>query len=127
VTDLISNPDPQLLAFCPEFFPLLSTNLTLVGHTSKFCKAAFYLITHSVNGFRNVRSKGDDKRRQQWDRLALLHADRIHGSTDDGTHSALLNSVGLDSCDAAAFASGPCALAVLLGVSRIAGALYTLP
>ena len=98
-----------------------------MGHTSKFCKTAFCMITHSVDCFRHVRSKADDKGNQQWDRVAPLHGDRIHGLADDGTHCALLNSVGLDSKDAAAFASGSCSPAILLGVSRIAGPSYTLP
>ena len=76
----------------PELFPLLSTNRTLIGYTSKFCKAAFYMITHSVDSFRHLRSKNDDSRHQKWERLMFLPGDRIRGWTDDSTHKASLNS-----------------------------------
>lgn len=93
----------RLLAFClhfPQLFPLLSTNRTLVGHTSKFCKSAFKKIIHSMDGFRNLTSKGDHKRSQKWDRLTLLRGDRIRGSTEDVTPCASLTpKTGVNVCD----------------------------
>jgi hypothetical protein len=50
------------------------------------------MITQSVDGLPHLTSKGDDQRRQKWDRLTFLHGDRIHGSADHNTHCASFNS-----------------------------------
>lgn len=47
-------------------FPLLSTMRVSVGHASKFCKAAFYKITHSTDTYPHVIFKSDKNRCHVW-------------------------------------------------------------
>jgi hypothetical protein len=105
----------------PHLFPSPLTKRVLVGHVSKFRKAAFYKISQSADGYPHVISKSDKKRRHKLDQPSIVHGDQIHSWYDAGTHCVRLNSIELNSCDSVAFPGGSSALAGLHGVSEIAG------
>jgi hypothetical protein len=74
---------------------MLSTHRTLIGHISKFCKAAFHKIPGGVDGLSHLSSKRAEKRRQAADLRTLVSGNQMQGSESDGTHLAPALSYGL--------------------------------